>query len=476
MNDIKSLLLLIVSQEMVSKIFNFLVQIITLGSISSVLGTNDTLGSRCRCLYADPSCWPSDADFASLASQLSQSLIYPVPPESACYPPSNPSGNCTQVLLNTFNGTWRSDQPGSMQAPNFETFIFTNDSISACYLNTTLGVPCEQGNVPPIGVDARTPGDIQTAVVFAKKWNLQVVIKSTGHDFLGRSSGRGSFMIWTHNMKNITYNPTFIPEGGLSNETYNALTLGAGVQWQEAYEAAELHGRFLIGGIAPGGSVGAAGGWILGGGHSVLSPQYGLGVDNVLEFTIVTSSGSHLTVNAYSDPDLFWALRGGGGGTYGVLTSVTYNTHPTEPVVLVVLEALNITSPNTTQSIVSEFVHFSPNLTDLGWGGYSYITPQTFQFFGVSPNTSWADTNATIKPLFDFVGSATGGNVVATTIPFDSFYTLYTTVFSPSSGEGNSIGQNVEIISRLLPRDLVETNYEKVAETLVGANNLVAYQ
>lgn len=166
---------------MLSKIFNFIAQVATLGSISSVSGLgNDISGLRCRCLYADPSCWPSSADFASLASQLSQALIYPVPPESACYPPSNPSGNCTEVLLNNSNSTWRSAQSGSMQAPNFETFIFTNDSISACYQNTTLGVPCQQGSVSPIGVDARNAEDIQAAVAFAEKWNLRVVIKGTG--------------------------------------------------------------------------------------------------------------------------------------------------------------------------------------------------------------------------------------------------------------------------------------------------------
>lgn len=56
-----------------------------------------------------------------------------------------------------------------------------------------------------------------------------------------------------------------------------ALTLGAGVQWHEAYDAAESHGRYLVGGVSRGGSVGAAGGWISGGGHSALSPRYGLG-------------------------------------------------------------------------------------------------------------------------------------------------------------------------------------------------------
>jgi FAD/FMN-containing dehydrogenase len=55
------------------------------------------------------------------------------------------------------------------------------------------------------------------------------------------------------------------------------MTLGAGVQWHEAYDAVQAQGRVLVGGLSAGGSVGAAGGWLLGGGHSALSPYYGLG-------------------------------------------------------------------------------------------------------------------------------------------------------------------------------------------------------
>jgi len=100
-----------------------------------------------------------------------------------------------------------------MQNINFETFIFPNKTISACYLNTTLGFPCEQGSVPPVGVDARSASDIQAAVNFATKHNLKVAVKNTGHDYLGRSTARGGFLLWTHHMKQTLYNSTFVPEG-----------------------------------------------------------------------------------------------------------------------------------------------------------------------------------------------------------------------------------------------------------------------
>ena len=167
----------------------------------------------CRCLFGN-SCWPNANEFAALAGQISQPLLHPLPPASACYPPSTPpSANCSVVIANYYNSDWRSDQPGAMQNTYFKTFIFHNDTISACYLNTTLGIPCGRGSVPPVGVDARSESDIQAAVIFAKQHNLKLVVKNTGHDFLGRSTACGGFLIWTHHMKQTVYNPTFVPDG-----------------------------------------------------------------------------------------------------------------------------------------------------------------------------------------------------------------------------------------------------------------------
>lgn len=144
-----------------------------------VLAQAATSSNDCRCLYGQP-CWPSEQDFTSLSSNLSQPLIRPIPPASPCYPIGNPSGNCSDVQLNWKDSNWRADQSGAYENTNFETFTNKNGSISACYLNTTLNLPCEQGSVPPIGVDAMTVGDVQTAVRFAVRHNLRLVVKNTG--------------------------------------------------------------------------------------------------------------------------------------------------------------------------------------------------------------------------------------------------------------------------------------------------------
>jgi len=87
------------------------------------------------------------------------------------------------------------------------------------------------------------------------------------------------------------------------------MTMGAGVDWNQAYDAADTVNRTVVGGLSPVGTVGAAAGWQLGTGHSVISPFYGLGVDNSLEFTVVLPNASVVTVNEYLTPDLFWAVR-----------------------------------------------------------------------------------------------------------------------------------------------------------------------
>lgn len=98
-----------------------------------------------------------------------------------------------------------------MQFTNFNAYISPNNTISRCPLDHAQGQACGQGSVPPIGVDARSPEDIQEAIRFAKEHNLKLVIHNTGHDFLGRSAARDSFMIWTHRIKDISFHNSFVP-------------------------------------------------------------------------------------------------------------------------------------------------------------------------------------------------------------------------------------------------------------------------
>ncbi|KAF8692566.1 hypothetical protein AX14_002469 [Amanita brunnescens Koide BX004] len=435
--------------------------------VASITGSFFSVGSAnptCKCLSYE-TCWPSASEFSLLASQLSQPLIKPVPFASACYPPSHPSGNCTNVLTHLADGRYRSKIPGAMEAINFETFIFENGTIDACYYNTTLGFPCEQGNIPVLGVEAREVSDIQAGVKFAAKHNLRLVIKNTGHDYLGRSMARGALMIWTHNLKNISYDDHFVPSGAPPTQTYHALTLHAGVQWFEAYEAANRYKRTIVGGLSDGASVGAAGGWIQGGGHSALSPKFGLGVDHAIQFTVVLASGEYVTATEYRHSDLFWALRGGGGGTYGVVVSVTYRTHDIFPVTGILFQ-INTTTAESALNVTTEYFKLHPGLSDAGWGGYSFFAPPNLQAIYIAPNVSEAQVNATLTPFFENAIAVTGNpaNVQYIVGPAPSFYDWYISIFNKTG----QVGGNTELISRLLSTEILEQKPEEVSKVVLS--------
>ena len=149
-----------------------------------------------------------------------------------------------------------------------------------------------------------------------------MVIKNTGHDFNAKSVGKGSLSIWTHKLKNVQ----FLKSYKYNTYTGPAFKLGAGIQAWELYAAAKAAGVTVVGG--EGRTVGVMGGYILGGGHSPLSSIYGMGADQVLSMEVVTADGRFVTASATSNPDLFFALCGGGGSTFGVVSSVVVKAYP----------------------------------------------------------------------------------------------------------------------------------------------------
>lgn len=116
---------------------------------------------------------------------------------------------------------------------------------------------------------------------------------------------------------------------------------------------------------------------------TVQSPAYGLAVDNVLQLTAVLANGSEVVASPCSHPDLFWALRGGGGGTFGVLTSVTYRLHPTQPVTGFVLTLAFLRGGSGALfldgflSLLPDFLA-APSPGDGVWGGYTTFSATYF--------------------------------------------------------------------------------------------------
>lgn len=184
---------------------------------------------------------------------------------------------------------------------------------------------CVTGAYVQYAVNVTTPRQIAQTIDFAIQHNIRLVIRNTGHDYLGKSTGAGGLAIWTHHLKDIE----ILDYDGPSYKG-KAIKMGAGVMAIEAYEAAHARGLAVVGGECP--TVGIAGGYTQGGGHSSLASKYGLAADQTLEWEVVTGTGEMLTANRYNNSDLYWALSGGGGGTYGVTTSLTAKAHADIPV------------------------------------------------------------------------------------------------------------------------------------------------
>ena len=200
-------------------------------------------------------------------------------------------------------------------------------------------------------------------------------------------------------------------------------------------------------------------------------PHFLLGVDNVLEFTIVLANGILVTANAYQHPDLFWALRGGGGGTYGVVLSATYKTHPKFSLTTPIFQ-VNFTSPEIAQSISTELFRLLPDLSDAGWGGYTWISPQIMSANFLAPNVTVDEANKRLEPLVSFARNVTGGAVLYITPTYASFIDWWKTSFA--SGPPTPVGQNIELASRLLPKDLAKENPEEVARIALSLGGVSA--
>lgn len=160
--------------------------------------------------------------------------------------------------------------------------------------------------------------DVVDALAFAREHDLEISIRGGGHNVAGRAVTDGGVMIDLSHMRGIHVDP--------AAQTVRAQ---GGVLWGELNREAALHGLAVTGGVV---STTGIAGLTLGGGIGWLMPKYGISIDNLLSVDVVTASGDAITASRESHPDLFWALRGG-GGNFGVATSFEYQLHPLRQVV-----------------------------------------------------------------------------------------------------------------------------------------------
>ena len=166
---------------------------------------------------------------------------------------------------------------------------------------------------PAVIVRARAAGDVVAALALARRNGLEVSVRGGGHNVAGRAVTDGGLMISLADMHDVAVDPERA-----------TVTAQGGATWNELNAAAGAHGLAVTGGAV---STTGIAGLTLGGGLGWLMAKHGLAADNLLGVELVTAAGEVLEVDASSHPDLFWALRGG-GGNFGVATSLTYRLHP----------------------------------------------------------------------------------------------------------------------------------------------------
>lgn len=286
--------------------------------------------------------WPSAKVWSELRSQVGRRLIRPEQP-------------------------WAKLKPGAGVPPKFTNPWYLEEQSGA---TQSTGMYRAWTSRPSgYAVAAESARDIQAAVNFARKHRVRVVVKGTGHDYYGRSCGpRQSLLIWTHNMRQITVHESFVPQGAPAGTPgVTALTTTAGNRWLEAYKVASANGLYVQGGGCT--SVGACGGFALGGGFGSFSKRFGSGAAGVLELTVVLANGKVITANAYQNADLYWALKGGGGGTFGVVTHMTYLAHPEPTISGWIGGPITAKSDAAYLELLQRYVEFAGStLSDPTWG------------------------------------------------------------------------------------------------------------
>jgi FAD/FMN-containing dehydrogenase len=193
-----------------------------------------------------------------------------------------------------------------------------------------------------------SPADVQASLAFVRRSGLPFAARAGGHSYAGYSTSSGLVVDVTR-INSIDINTN----SGIA-------TIGAGARLVDVYASLARHGLVIPAGSCP--TVGVAG-LTLGGGVGVLGRKFGLTCDNLLAAQIVTADGRLLTSDGQHNADLFWALRGGGGGNFGIVTSFTFQTHP-----VATLSLFTWQWPwSSAATVVDAWQHWAPHAPDELW-------------------------------------------------------------------------------------------------------------
>jgi hypothetical protein len=317
--------------------------------------------------------WPTDADWASLKQAVGGRL------SPVTQPNFDPA--VRKLLSDPF---YIGDQPGLTQSSGW---LDAWRSLPSAYVIT-----------------AESASDVAAAIRFARAHDLRLVVKGGGHSYLGTSNAPDSLLVWTRPMNAIIVHDAFTPQGS-SAAPVPAVSAGAGGIWLHAYQAVTGGaGRYVQGGGCT--TLGVPG-LVQGGGFGSFSKAYGTVAASLLEAEIVTADAETRIVNEAREPDLFWALKGGGGGTFGVVTRVTLATHELPETFGAVHLALRARSDDAYRRLLARFVEFyATSLCNPHWGEQAIARPDNrLQIRMVFQGLTQDEAHAAWQPLIDFASA-----------------------------------------------------------------------
>jgi FAD/FMN-containing dehydrogenase len=268
---------------------------------------------------------------------------------------SSQSADCKTLFANLKNPYYIGDNPGITQTLGWVDGWTTKPSVYA--------------------VAARNADDIAAAVDFARDNNLRLVVKGGGHSYQGTSNAPDSLLIWTRHMHDVTIQHDFVPSG--CNSTHapqRAVTVGSGAIWLQAYDAVTTKaGAYVQGGGCT--TVGVAG-LIQSGGFGSFSKHYGMAAAGLLEAEVVTADGKVRIANSCTNSDLFWALKGGGGGTFGAVSKLTLRVRDLPELAGGASFAVKASSDDAYRRLIRRFVAFYREaLFNDHWGEQARFSP-----------------------------------------------------------------------------------------------------
>lgn len=329
---------------------------------------------------SDPD-WPSPAQWDRLNRAVGGNLIRIASPLAECVGAPH-GGACSHLFEQLRNPYYVGDQPWGTQ---------------------TLGwVDAWTSSPSAYAIAATSAEDIAAGVNFARENGLRLVVKGGAHSYLGTSNAPDSLSIWTRRLNEIVLHDAFVATS-CTQPAQPAVTLGAGAIWMHAYDAVTTNaGRYVQGGGCA--TVGVAG-LIQSGGFGSFSKHYGLAAAGLLEAEVVTADGVVRTVNACTNRDLFWALKGGGGGTFGVVSKMTLRVRELPEYFGGVDITIQASSDAAFRRLLAAFVDFyREQLFNDRWGEQASMRPNnTLGFSMVSYGLDTAEATKVWQPFLAWV-------------------------------------------------------------------------